>query len=217
MRFCETERATLAQLLLELGPDAPTLCEGWTARDLAVHLFIREHRPLAAAGIFLPAFAEKLAREEQVQRERPFEELVADWAKGPKLKALDPVMNTAENFVHLEDLRRGPLLGLGPFGAQGEPRQGIAPRGFSERQERELLKVLGGIAKRTLKSELPVVLEPQGFPRMVLCDRRGVARDGQAVVSVRGRVGEILLWVFGRDVCWVDAHDPAGAVRKRGF
>ena len=45
------QRISLAELLLEVGPDAPTLCEGWTARDLVAHLVIREGRPDAAIGI----------------------------------------------------------------------------------------------------------------------------------------------------------------------
>src|SRR5882762_622635 len=37
------ERRELCDLFLELGPDAPTLCEGWTTLDLAAHLVLREH------------------------------------------------------------------------------------------------------------------------------------------------------------------------------
>ncbi len=39
--FAPIERAALADLMAELGPDAPTLCEGWTTRDLAAHLVVR--------------------------------------------------------------------------------------------------------------------------------------------------------------------------------
>ncbi|MBR7502518.1 maleylpyruvate isomerase N-terminal domain-containing protein, partial [Mycobacterium tuberculosis] len=42
------------------GEDAPTLCEGWTTRDLATHLVIREREPVAALGIALPAFSGRL-------------------------------------------------------------------------------------------------------------------------------------------------------------
>ena len=37
------ERLGLCDLLLELGPEAPTLCAGWTTADLAAHLVLREH------------------------------------------------------------------------------------------------------------------------------------------------------------------------------
>ena len=36
--LAERERAALADLLEELGPDAPTCCEGWTTAHLAAHL-----------------------------------------------------------------------------------------------------------------------------------------------------------------------------------
>ncbi|RQX24838.1 TIGR03085 family protein, partial [Micromonospora chalcea] len=53
-RYARTEREALADLMLELGPDAPTVNEGWTTRDLAAHLLVRERRPDAAGGILLP-------------------------------------------------------------------------------------------------------------------------------------------------------------------
>ena len=52
--FARSERRSLAALLRTLGPDAPTLCEGWDARDLAVHLVIRDRRPGALIGNAMP-------------------------------------------------------------------------------------------------------------------------------------------------------------------
>ena len=48
MSFSDSERQLLADLFLEVGPEAPTLCAGWTTTDLAAHLWVREHRPEAA-------------------------------------------------------------------------------------------------------------------------------------------------------------------------
>ncbi len=39
----EREREELCDLFLELGPEAATLCEGWTSTDLAAHLVLQEH------------------------------------------------------------------------------------------------------------------------------------------------------------------------------
>ena len=47
------ERRELCDLFEELGPDAPTLCEGWTTDDLAAHLVVRERNPTAGPGILL--------------------------------------------------------------------------------------------------------------------------------------------------------------------
>ena len=51
MSYSREERLALGALLDKTGPDAPTLCEGWTTGDLAAHLVLREHRPDAAAGV----------------------------------------------------------------------------------------------------------------------------------------------------------------------
>src|SRR6478609_8619122 len=52
--FDAVERQQLCDLLVELGPDSPTLLEAWSTRDLAAHLVLREHDHLAAPGLVLP-------------------------------------------------------------------------------------------------------------------------------------------------------------------
>ena len=94
-----------------VGPDAPTLCEGWKTRDLAAHLVIREYRPDAAPGILIPFFASHTAKvQNKVAEQTDWDELVDKVASGPPvyspLKLLDPVANVAEMFIHHEDVRR---------------------------------------------------------------------------------------------------------------
>ena len=63
--LAQQERETLSDLLLEHGPDAPTLCEGWDAADLAAHLVVRERRPDSGPGLVWPplaAYTEKVRR-----------------------------------------------------------------------------------------------------------------------------------------------------------
>ena len=38
MSHARDERSALVASLRDAGPDAPTLCAGWTTRDLAAHL-----------------------------------------------------------------------------------------------------------------------------------------------------------------------------------
>lgn len=190
MSFSSAERARLADLLIELGPDAPTLCEGWDTRDMAVHLYLRENRPLAAVGMFVPGLSGLLARASARAGERDYAELVRDWAEGPgrfsPVRYIDRFMNTAEHFIHHEDVRRG---------------DGVArPRDLSEVVQKQLNQILSSAAPRFLKkSASPVILHPTGFPRIVAADQRGVSVDGENVLRVTGDVGELLLWVFGRD------------------
>jgi len=48
--LADRERAELAELLGALGPDAPTLCEGWTTAHLAAHVATRDRRVDAMPG-----------------------------------------------------------------------------------------------------------------------------------------------------------------------
>ena len=57
MSVAQHERAALVETLRSVGPDAPTLCGGWTTRDLTAHLVLREYRLDAAPGITVPALA----------------------------------------------------------------------------------------------------------------------------------------------------------------
>ena len=94
-----------------VGPDAPTLCEGWKTRDLAAHLVIREYRLDAAPGILIPFFAGHTAKvQNEVAEQTDWDELLDKVASGPPvyspLKLLDPVANIGEMFIHHEDVRR---------------------------------------------------------------------------------------------------------------
>jgi uncharacterized protein (TIGR03085 family) len=114
MGYARDERLALCSTLTEVGPDAPTLCAGWTARDLAAHLVLRERRLDAAAGIPGGPLARHTARVQQRLAERtPYPELIDMIRTGPPklspygLPGLDERVNTVEFFVHHEDVRRG--------------------------------------------------------------------------------------------------------------
>ena len=66
MSVAQRERAALVETMRSVGPEAPTLCEGWNTRDLAAHLVIREYRLDAAPGILIPFFA---GRTDKVQND----------------------------------------------------------------------------------------------------------------------------------------------------
>lgn len=204
MSFASKERHALAASLLRFGPDAPTLCEGWTCRDLAAHLYIREHKPLAAAGMFVSRLQPRLDAATEHYLSQNYQELVRSWEQGPgrlnPARWLDPVMNAAEHFVHHEDVLR----------AQGE-----TPRELEAEDLRALYRSLKMLAPRILgESEVPVVLEPLGFPRIVASDIRGVSARGDHVAHVRGSVGELVLWVFDRKGAEVELSGSTEGIRK---
>lgn len=207
MTFSQTERERLADLLKELGPDAPTLCEGWTTKDMAVHLWVRENRPDATAGMFIPALEGHLNKVSDKAATKGYEELVREWGSGPgkfsPIRLIEAQANLAENFIHHEDVRR----------ANGRTDE----RDFSAAIEKKLHGVLKMMAPRMLgKSGCPVVLFPRGLSRVVCADKHGVAEDGQDVVRVHGSVGELLLWVYGRDEVHVTIEGPADKAVRSG-
>jgi uncharacterized protein (TIGR03085 family) len=109
----QSERAALADLLEQLGPDQPTRCEGWTTRDLATHLVVRDRRPDAMPGVVLGGpLARWTAKVSARTARRPFAELVAEVRSGPaswvptSWPAVDRLVNTVEMVIHHEDVRR---------------------------------------------------------------------------------------------------------------
>ena len=121
MTWHQHERETLAALLLSVGPDAPTLCEGWRSRHLAVHLLHRESAALShlravpgpvgrvGAEAFDAVVERCLDPEEYAATIDEFAQAPAAWS--PWGFAGDSV-NLLEFFVHGEDVRGArPLRG----------------------------------------------------------------------------------------------------------
>ncbi|GAA3067912.1 hypothetical protein GCM10020000_60350 [Streptomyces olivoverticillatus] len=108
----QRERLLLADLLETVGPDAPTLCDDWRARDLAAHVVVRERRSDAAAGVLFKPLAARLERVQAEFAAKPYEELIQLIRTGPPrlspfaLKQVDEAANTVEFYVHTEDVRR---------------------------------------------------------------------------------------------------------------
>ena len=190
MSYSREERLALCDLLDKTGPDAPTLCEGWTTGDLAAHLVLRERRPDAAAGVLGGPLAGHTARVQQRIRERtPFPDLVRAIRSGPpllsfmSLPGMDERANAVEYFVHHEDIRRA--------------APNWVPRQLSS-GESEMLWQRLRLARFMLR-KAPVGVE---------LARDDVERNGQAyrltaknatpAVTVIGSPAELTMWVMGR-------------------
>lgn len=202
------ERQALSDLLDEVGPDAATLCAGWTTRDLAAHLVVREGRPDASGGILLPPLAGYTTRVQRSVAQRPWPELVEQVRSGPpwwsffRLPALGDRLNAVEFFVHHEDVRRA--------------RPGWEPRPADPLRAATLWEVLCLLARLCYrKSPVGVVLRrPDG----VQC----TARRGSSSVTVIGAPEELVLHANGRDQALVEVegnHADVASLQgsQRGF
>lgn len=198
--FAQSERRSLCELFLRVGPDAPTLCEGWTAADLAAHLVVRERRPDAAPGIVLGALAGYTERvQRRVRDTMTWEELVDTVRRGPpfplRLRLVDEPMNTAEYFVHHEDVRRA--------------GDGAEPRVLDPALEGVLwsrVRLMALVARRAAPCRLRLVAPGTGSVTV---------RAASPEVTVTGRPGELLLFLFGRtSVADVALSGDDGAVEQ---
>ncbi|WP_372406889.1 TIGR03085 family metal-binding protein [Streptomyces luteireticuli] len=180
----QRERLLLADLLETAGPNAPTLCQGWTARDLAAHVVVRERRSDAAAGALIKPLAARLERVQAEFAAKPYEELIQLIRTGPPrtspfaLKQIDEAANTVEFFVHTEDVRR----------AQPDwtPRE-IDPV-FADALWSRLEKIARMLGR---KAPVGMVLRrPDG--------RTVVGNRSVPVVTVTGDPAELLLFASGR-------------------
>ncbi|MDP9845059.1 TIGR03085 family metal-binding protein [Streptosporangium lutulentum] len=184
MTYARAERAALGDLLARLGPDAPTLCEGWTTFDLAAHLVLRERRVDAAGGILLKPLAGYTAKvQESLKATHGYAGLVDLLRSGPsglyRLPGLDRAANTVEFFVHHEDVRRAQRV--------WEPRELPA-----DLEETFWKQARGGIRLFLRRSPVRVALHRLGGGVAV-----GGPKDAPQA-EVTGTAGELLLFCFGR-------------------
>jgi uncharacterized protein (TIGR03085 family) len=180
----QAERAALCDLFLQLGPDEPTLCEGWTTYDLVAHLDVREHDPVASVGIVVPAAAGLHDRAiARAKERRSFDQLVARVRSGPPFwwKPVDGVFNTQEYFIHHEDARRG--------GGDTTPR----PEAEVAAIETVLWTNLGRSHRFMTRGVKGVGVDLEAPGRTPVR-----ARHRDRVVTITGRPGEVLLYLFGR-------------------
>jgi uncharacterized protein (TIGR03085 family) len=185
--LARTERAALADLFDDLGPEAPTLCGDWSTRDLAAHLVVRERRPDATPGVAVKALSGWTASVQAGYAQRPYDELVELVRTGPgrlspfSLPKVDTVLNTTEYAVHHEDVRRA--------------QPGWSVRDLPRRTQDTLWKALRGRAALSFRGLEPTVeLRRTDRPDA----RPWTHGDGDTTVTVAGEPLELLLYCFGR-------------------
>ncbi|SBT44590.1 TIGR03085 family metal-binding protein [Micromonospora auratinigra] len=199
-RYARSEREALADLLLELGPEAPTVNDGWTTRDLAAHLLVRERRPDAAGGILLPplrGYGEAVRRRVAAG---PYADLVARVRRPPVWSPVsnpltDELVNTLEFFIHHEDVRRA--------------RPGWQPRDLPPGLQAALWKRAALLARTALRRfPADLLVQAPGFGEV------GVGRGGERLRLV-GAPGELVLFLSGRQrVARVQVDGPAALAER---
>ena len=193
MTFAKAERAELCDLFDQVGPDAPTLCEGWDAHDLAVHLWIRETDPVGATGLVAKPLSGLLDRRMAEVRQRwTFPELVERVRRGPArlsvfaIPGVDEGANTTEYFIHHEDVRRA---GHAPQTSRNLPPE-------VEEWMWRRLKLLARAWFRRVP--VGVVLERLGSGEAAGEPDTIRAAGGSSIVTLVGTPGELMVYAHGR-------------------
>lgn len=204
MGIAARERTQLADALDKAGPDAATLCEGWTTRDLAAHVVLRDRRPDAALGMFLPQLSSRLENVTEGYLHEEFGDLVGKVRSGAAISParfgpIDDAMNTLEFAVHTEDVRRA----MNDW--EPRPRNPQLDAAITGR-----LKVARGLLTR--KSPVSLGLRtPDGFS----------AGPADAAVTVVGDPLELLMFCFGRQAAARVGYDgpdsDVQAVKQASF
>jgi uncharacterized protein (TIGR03085 family) len=192
--YARDERHALCTLLEETGPEAPTLCEGWTTLDLATHLVLRERRPDAAMGVLGgPLAAHTRNVQRRLAERNPYARLVEMIRSGPPLLSLfgipgvDEQANVVEFFVHHEDVRRA--------------QPGWEPRKINQGLSDVLWRRLGMARFMLRKAPVGVELARDDEPKPAAPAGKRVRITAKArtpVVTVTGTPAELTMWVFGR-------------------
>jgi uncharacterized protein (TIGR03085 family) len=187
MRWVEAERHSFAFDFRAADPNAPTLCEGWSARHLCAHLVQREHSMLRNAW---DRATTKTPGEERFMRRLVDDARTADgyaalverFEAGPSRRSLvgrfDEGLNLVEYVVHHEDLRRG----SGP----------VPPRHLPPTELDEIWRRARPILKRAYR-KAPVGVERAPDGAAVLA-----VRKGPSGVTLAGPHIDLLLHAFGR-------------------
>ena len=181
------ERRELCDLFGDLGPEAPTLCEGWATLDLAAHLVVRERSPQAGPGLLLGGpFAKFLDRATERALAKGYDALVEKVRNGPPpgpfaVPGLRTVLNLNEYVVHHEDVRRA--NGLGPRTDRPELQDALW----------KLLRRGASLQLRKVRKEISVrVRRSDGFDGTDVT----VGTGPEAILS--GEPVELVLFLMGR-------------------
>ena len=198
----DQHREFLCDALAAVEPTAPTLCEGWDAHELAVHIWVLQHDPLSWPGVMIPALAGATRRRAELIRGRwSHGALVARLRREPGSLACMPLDRweghghaLGEYYIHTQDVLR----------ANGLPR----PTQSTESEDALWVRArkAGGLmwdrnrgAVRFTAPHQPAFTVGRGTP----------------ATHVDGLPSEVILWLYGRgDAADVKVTTPSDPVHE---
>lgn len=183
----DLQRRRTADLLAGLSEaqwDHPSLCEGWTVRDVAAHLTLQQMGPVAAVRSALrhPGGLNRVIRESARERARlPAERLVAGIRSTVGSRRSNVGLTNLETLIDI--LVHGQDIAV-PLGLE----LAMPPEAAAAAAER--VRASGGTRKARVFRRLPL----EGF-RLCATDVSWAAGEGP---EIRGSIAALLLLLTGR-------------------
>lgn len=182
-RLRDQQKRTLCSALRAVPPEAPTLCEGWNAHRLAVHVWVVMRDPLSWPGMVVGSLEHLTeSRARSITAAWSYPELIdridnaAGWIAAMPTDRLEGHRHAlGEYWIHAQDVIRANSL----------PRLPVGP------ELAEALWRRAAVAGKVLHGR------EQGY--VLRRDDGRTASVGRAPRTVvRGEPGELLCWVYGR-------------------
>lgn len=179
----DAQRAIACNVFRRVSPESPTLCEGWSAYDLATHLWTLDHDPLAWPAIGIGALSSwERKRFDRIQQRLPYPALIDQLAAGrgsfacmPTDRFEDYRHSLGEWFVHTEDVRRA--------------------NGISKPDYPDDLQVAFWLR---LQAAAKALFPLRGIRFVTTSGATGRTGRGAIETTVTGEPAELLLWAYGR-------------------
>ncbi|MGO1460240.1 MAG: maleylpyruvate isomerase family mycothiol-dependent enzyme [Flaviflexus sp.] len=185
----DERRDVACAVLRQVGPNAPTLCEGWSAYDLAVHLWTLNHSLIQAPADTLGMKNTARRLMERTKEQWPYEELVSQLESGPASFRWMPCdfredyrHSLGEWYIHGEDARR----------ANGIPVEQLGEKTQSALWER--LKV----SAKAVRRKQVIAFRTLDGDSSSIGKTASSGSKGRGVV-VTGLPSELFLWAYGRE------------------
>jgi uncharacterized protein (TIGR03085 family) len=194
------ERRELAATLRATDPAATTLCDPWTAADIAAHLILRGSSARYGVDLQRGKVDANLRDQRRLIDAQSYDALIGRLEKDPRFAptrfaAIDDTVNLIEYVAHHEDVRR--------IGADWVPR--LLP---ADRQQAVWSRLRGMTRTIARKAVAGVRLVPtDGWATPIV--------GAEPTVTVHGDVVELMLVALGRArVARIDLEGDADAVRQ---
>lgn len=171
--------------LAEVQPTAMTLCTGWSAHDVAIHLWLIKREPLAWPGMVTALFAGLTRRRADLVRTRWSYQILVDKLRlepgaiacMPLDRYGDNLHSLGEYYVHTQDVARPAAI------TQPVPDEQLQEALWSRTQA----------AAHKLQRRLP-----EGLVLQHLDGRSALVGHTPVKIVVSSMPSELICWVYGR-------------------